>query len=543
MRANILVVDDEAGPRESLRMILKDAHDVRTASSGQEALREIERQPPDLVFLDLRMPGMSGVEVLKAIKSSHPEVEVAIVTAYAAVESARVAIQCGAIDYLTKPYATEDVERIVEKALRARRRRHETDLLVGQLSKLTEAIARRPYLLDTEGSSSIANGLDKLRSIQAVLDEDMHTIRDLSELGEVAAEVTHDINNLLTVILTSAQYLMRQIESQSETDLEAISTRIGKIVRAAEDCSAMLRRVREFTRVSGAAELLPMNINEVVKSAVELERGEAPVTEKNVEFKVLLGPVPMIEGDEVALRNVIVNLIENSLDAIGDCGCIEIRTQAIGGGVRIEVRDNGCGMPHEVAAQATRAFFSTKKSRGMGLGLSIAEKVVARHGGSMRIESEQGKGTTVTIELPLRVPEEMRERPLTTPRTRHGTVVLVEDEQAMRSLMAAILEAEGYHVLTAEDGLSGLSLYREAHRGRTEPLVVVTDHEMPGMTGRDLAAHVKQLDAATPVLIVSGYISEGCGPEDALINKPFDLDEFTACVHELMNRAQSAPHN
>ncbi len=541
MRGKILIVDDDAGPRESLRMILKQNHDVRTASGGEEGLQEIEREKPDLVFLDLRMPGMSGTEVLKAIKAKYPEVEVAIITAYAAVESARIAVQCGAIDYLTKPYSVVDVERIVEKALRSRRRQHEAEMLSGQLAKLTEALARRTHALEGDSGPHVAAALDRLRSFQSSLDEDMQSIRELSELGEVAAEVTHDINNLLTIILTSAQFLIRQIDNQSETNLEAIAARLGGIVQAAEDCSTMVRRVRDFTRTNVDPVLSPVNVNDLVASTAELKREEVAIAGDDIEFRLSLEPLPLIEGDEVALRNVIVNLIENSLDALNGSGVIELQTHAANGTISIRVRDTGCGMPPEVAAKATRAFFSTKRSRGTGLGLSIAEKAIKRHNGQLRIESQEGVGTTVTIELPIHGALPAAVAAL-GPDRRKGTIILAEDEEAMRNLMAAILESEGYWVLTAEDGLAGLALFREAHKQQgSRGLVVVTDHEMPGMTGRELASHVKEIDPAAPVLIVSGYISGGNGPEDALISKPFDIDEFTGCIHRLMTKAASAP--
>ncbi len=198
MRGNILIVDDEEGPRESLRMILKEDHNVRTAADGDAALREVEREEPDLVFLDIRMPGMSGTEVMKAVKTAHPDIQVAIVTAYAGVESARLAVRYGAIDYLTKPYSVGDVERIVEKALNVRRQRHETAILSAQLAKVTEALTAQ-----APAAGGVSSALDSLRSLQTSVTEDLAPLREHGEWGEVAAEVTHDIDNLLAIIMVS----------------------------------------------------------------------------------------------------------------------------------------------------------------------------------------------------------------------------------------------------------------------------------------------------------------------------------------------------
>jgi len=520
-------------------MILKAEHDVRTASSGEEALAEVERQKPDLVFLDLRMPGMSGTQVLEAIKAKHPDVEVAIITAYAAVESARIAVQCGALDYLIKPYSVSDVERIVDRALRSRRQQHDAEMLMGQLGKLTEAIAwRARALADAPEASSLTNALDRLQLFQTAITEDLDSLRELSELGEVAAEVTHDINNLLTIILTSAQFLISHIDSHPSTDLQTVVARLGSIVQAAEDCSAMVKRVRDFTRTQGALlETTELDINELVSGTVALKREETTAKGLDVELRTVLRPVPLVRGDEVSLRNVLMNLLENALDAVAGHGVIEVRTEVRENVVRIEVADNGCGMSPEVASKATRAFFSTKQVRGTGLGLSIADKVVRQHNGRMTLDSEEGRGTTVTIELPT-VGEV---KPLAEARRDSGTVLLIEDEPAMRSLMAAILEAEGYRVLQASDGLEGWTAFEEFQReAEGRPLVVVTDHELPGMTGRELASRIKTLDASRPVMIVSGYIHGGEGPEDMLMSKPFDLDEFTNRVRSLIERAASS---
>ncbi len=138
-QADILVIDDEAGPRESLRMILKDRHRVRTAENGPQGLEMIRQQKPDLVFLDIRMPGMDGVEVMQRIKAFDPDIEVAIITAYAAVETAQAAVRQGALDYLSKPFAVSDVLDIVERALERCRRRADQRAMIEQVRQISAA--------------------------------------------------------------------------------------------------------------------------------------------------------------------------------------------------------------------------------------------------------------------------------------------------------------------------------------------------------------------------------------------------------------------
>ncbi len=526
MRGNILIVDDEEGPRESLRMILKEDHNVRTAADGDAALREVEREEPDLVFLDIRMPGMSGTEVMKAVKTAHPDIQVAIVTAYAGVESARLAVRYGAIDYLTKPYSVGDVERIVEKALNVRRQRHETAILSAQLAKVTEALTAQ-----APAAGGVSSALDSLRSLQTSVTEDLAPLREHGEWGEVAAEVTHDIDNLLAIIMVSSQFLLRQIDLGANTDPRVVGERVQGIARAAEDCLKMIRQIRDFTRPGSDDDLTSIDLNALVSGAVDLKRGEVSGQGEVVEYRLRLGPVPLVRGDETALRRVLVNLIENARDALGGQGYIELSTRLGESCVQIQVRDNGCGMPPEVLEKATMPFFSTKRAHGTGLGLAIADGVLKRHNGRLSIDSLEGQGTTITLDLP--VEEPATEEP-STPR---GTVIVVEDEEAMRKLMAAILESEGYRVLMAENGAVGWDVFQRTYDPRAEePFLVITDREMPDVSGGELVGRIKKADPNATVLMVSGYSSDPTGGEDALIRKPFGIHEFVRCVAGLMRR-------
>ena len=202
----------------------------------------------------------------------------AIITAYAAVKSARLAVKCGAIDYLTKPYSVADVEGIVAKAVRVLQKQHDAEVLTAQLSRVTETLIKRSQ--DGDGHPPVADALDTLRTVQDSLSEDLASVRELSELGEVAAEVSHDINNLLTVILTSSQFLLRQLDRSAETDLRRWShgfpplwTPPGLLV---DDSAHQGFHPLEYRPEPG-----PINLSAIVASAVDssekhLLRGAGP---------------------------------------------------------------------------------------------------------------------------------------------------------------------------------------------------------------------------------------------------------------------------
>ena len=347
-----------------------------------------------------------------------------------------------------------------------------------------------------------------------------------------------------------------QIDAQHGAESDAIGQRVSRIVRAAEDCTTIIRRIKDFVRLNVNFRPSLMDVNELVSSAVTLKRETTSGTGKVVDLRCDLGDVVPIYGDEVGLRTVLVNMIENSLDAL-DEGFIEVATGFKGGYVHIQVRDNGCGMSPDVLAKATEAFFSANKPHGTGLGLSTADRIIRRHEGRLSIASEEGAGTTITIELQLEASQRggggaqpgtqtpTRQTPVyepaDTPRQpgESGTVILADDEDSIREFMATVLEADGYEVLRAKDGAEGLECFQQARsRSAGGPLMVITDQEMPAMNGRELAARVKQTDQAIPVLIVSGYqLPEGCGAEDALLTKPFGIRDLLDRVQGLISVA------
>lgn len=212
MSAKILVVDDQAGPRESLRMILNHEHEVRTASRGSEALAMIREDQPDLVFLDIRMPEMDGTEVLRRIKEMAPECEVAMITAYAAVASAQRAIRLGALDYITKPFGVTEIEEVVERALARRREQKEERMLLEQLSGTIAQLSRQLSESPDRRSASDESIARGLASAHSSIEDQLNEVLRLSSIGEVAAEVAHDMNNFLSTILFRIEIMLLDLD-------------------------------------------------------------------------------------------------------------------------------------------------------------------------------------------------------------------------------------------------------------------------------------------------------------------------------------------
>jgi len=238
-------------------------------------------------------------------------------------------------------------------------------------------------------------------------------------------------------------------------------------------------------------------------------------------------------GGGVRWREALVNVVFNAIDAMPSGGRLVVRTWAADGRVQCAVADTGFGMPEEVRRRALEPFFTTKGPKSRGLGLSVCHGVVRRYGGELRVESRPGQGTTVTLSLPEATAESApaREpgRPVALPdRLR---VLVIDDDAAVREILAESLAAHGHLVTQASDGAEGLAMFRAARHD-----FVFTDLGMPGMTGAQVAEAIKAQSRATPVVLVTGWDEEETratragGAWDAVINKPFDPNTLAEVI-------------
>ena len=248
-----------------------------------------------------------------------------------------------------------------------------------------------------------------------------------------------------------------------------------------------------------------------------------------------------VMGDESELREVLVNMVFNAVDAMPRGGTITLSTRRAGAEVELAVRDTGVGMSEEVRSRVFDPFFTTKGKAGMGLGLAVSFGIIRRHEGSVEVRSEPGQGAGFYIRLP-RAPEDARVRlscelpplsavPQPTGQTR---LLVVDDEEHMRELLRDILEREGFQVFTARGGHEALSLLREANFDG-----VFTDLGMPGMSGWELAHAIRKMDPDLPLAAVTGW-GEAVGSTEReaarvnwLIAKPFDTSRIAEVAREI----------
>lgn len=344
----------------------------------------------------------------------------------------------------------------------------------------------------------------------------------LESLGVLAGGIAHDFNNLLAAILGHAEL------ARESRDARAVEESLGQVVEAAHRAAELTNQMLAY---AGRASLRveTVDLNDSLRSINELMSVSLP---KTVAFRTLPASEPvLVEADPSQIAQVLMNLVTNAGQAIGDRpGHVTVRTRRadIDGRTHavLTVTDDGCGVPDEVREHIFDPFFSTKDN-GHGLGLAAVAGIVSGLGGSIEVESEVGRGTTFTVTLPAVASGVSSDRSAATPSALHarraeGTVLVVDDEEAVRGLTRKVLERAGFEVLEARDGPSGLAAFQN-HREQLAG--VVLDMSMPGMGGADVCHAIRNIDPATPVLIMSGY-----DPSD--VARSFAEDPRVDCIQK-----------
>jgi len=359
----VLVIDDELGPRESLRFLLKNEYRVLCADSVARGLELLREHKPDAIILDIRMPGCSGLEGLREIRRLDADVAVIMLTGYAALDTAQDAVRHEANDYMEKPFDTGEMRRAVERHVARTRLRRQ---LAGELNS---------------------------RNLQ------------LAELGQVSAEFVHDIRNAFTVVSGSAELLRNELTDRqraiSEPSLETVEN-LGRLDRTVRRCGELLDTWQRLIRQNPSRHLALVDLDGLAREVALSCQPVAQAVHARVVCEQKEGVVSVV-GDAVQLSRAITNIVQNAIQALPPSGgLVRLVVERNGDRACLRVTDNGCGIPPENIGQVFNSDFTTKRARGgMGLGLFIVRKIVEGHGGEVTVASEVGRGTTLTMTLPL----------------------------------------------------------------------------------------------------------------------------------------------
>jgi signal transduction histidine kinase/CheY-like chemotaxis protein len=399
-----------------------------------------------------------------------------------------------------------------------------TDLyfLNALMTNVGYAVDNARMLQDSRQSADrLQQALDDVNAAQARLVQG----ETLRALGELTSGMAHHLNNLLAVILGRVELLL------TDADDPAHRERLDTVRRAGLDAADVVRRMLRFTQGQGFSELTPVDVNALAAEVIDLLRprwdDEAHLRAIRIDLRFEPSELPTTRGDAAAIREVMMNLLVNAIEALPQGGRIVVKTWLADDGIHCSIADSGTGMSEALRARAPEPFFTTKGPKGTGLGLSASYGILEQHGGDLSIDSAEGEGTTVTIRLPAAgAPPPTFPAAPPPPAPRGLRILLIDDQRNVRRALADVLMAEGHHVVDVSGGADGL-----ARLERQEPFdAVFTDLGMPDMTGWQVARAVKARWPKLTVVVITGWQEDAQGGEDDraavdfMIPKPVTVD-------------------
>ncbi|MCX6896116.1 MAG: response regulator [Verrucomicrobia bacterium] len=400
-RGTLLICDDEEGPRLSLRVVFKDEYNLLLASDGRQAIELAQQHRIDVAVLDIRMGGMSGIEVLERLKFIDPHIEVVMMTAFETADTMRQALRLRASDYINKPFDIATMRAAVGNAFHRRS-------LAGEIQDSAEQLN---HLMAELQNQKVEEQISRTR-------------------GDIYASIIHDINSPLTVISGYIQMMNERIGVANQLEVEDllfIKDNLKTITRQVTNCIEISRRYLGFLRRQSEASTI-VGVNQLLTDLAELVRVHPSV--QNNEFSC----TPLAEDVTVGVNGtdliqILLNLCTNAFQCTQQVHRVEVSGEVLGEPIapaqihdgpndrwlniesfdntvpllKLTVRDTGPGIPAEVLPKIFDAYFTTKSTRnGTGLGLSIVQRLVKAAKGLLHVHTQAGAGTAFTIYLPAR---------------------------------------------------------------------------------------------------------------------------------------------
>jgi signal transduction histidine kinase len=399
-RGTLLIVDDEDGPRQSLRVIFKDEYDLLMAEDGPTAIELAQKNDIDVAVLDIRMAGMSGIEVLERLKYVKPEIEAIMMTAFETTDTIRQALRLRACDYINKPFDIATMRAAVGQAMQRRK-------LEGEIHSSAEKVQQ---LLSELQEQRVEEQIAKTR-------------------GDIYASIIHDINGPLTVISGFVQVLNQRLGRSSRLeleDLEFIKDRLRIIARQVGNCVEISRRYLGFLRRQPTESAPGVSVNQLLHDLEQIVRVHPSLLENEFSVAPMAGDVAVkINGTD--LIQILLNLAVNAFQCAPLPHRVKINGEVLPAPldlrkfkdgpndrllniesmdnsaplVKFTVSDNGPGIAPEVLPKIFQPYFTTKGPRqGTGLGLNIVQRLVKEGNGALHCHTRVGEGTTFTVYLP-----------------------------------------------------------------------------------------------------------------------------------------------
>jgi signal transduction histidine kinase len=371
LQGKILVIDDERGPRESLRMVLKYDYEIFLADRVDGGIELLREKAPDLVIMDIRMPEKSGIEGLQEIREIDANVSIVMLTGYGDLETAQQAIRFGASDYLQKPFDAMEIQEVVKKYVGRSKLFSRKKQAQEELQKMTQSLSR-----------------------------DVGKTNKLTSLGAASSELVHDLRNPLTIIRGYLDLLNYELKEKQESTSDEMNEYLDQIERNVERCAELVESWRslgrfDFSQLQRLS--LPKLINDCFRDAAAHSDISFSLQVEGVEeqYEML--------GERLQVKRAFQNLVDNAVVAVNyeSAPGIAVMFSMNHGEIMIRLKDNGCGVDTQTLRWIFEPFDNTATiEKGAGLGLFITKKVLEEHRGALEFESHVGEGTIVTVRVP-----------------------------------------------------------------------------------------------------------------------------------------------
>lgn len=508
--SRILIIEDNPSNVDQLEQLLElngfEHHASLTDS--RQAEEKFKAFNPDLILLDLHMPYVDGFEVLEIIQQNLSDddfLPVIVLTADINPESRERSLKLGAMDFLNKPYDfTETILRITNLL----RTRH----LHLQLQNYND-------LLETKVQERTA----ELKKFQG----ELVAQERYKAMGQMASGIVHDFSNVIAVMMGHSELYLSFPDLLQEK--ERLKETFQNINTAAEDASSIVRHLREFYRSYSSEDekVAYVELDVAVRGAVSLTRpkwrDQAQSEGRHIYINLDVDDTK-IRMSPSNTREILTNLLFNAVDAMPDGGQIHIRGYRKDAFGIIEVQDTGTGMTEEVKRRCLEMFYSTKGEKGSGLGLGMVHELVRKHRGQLEVESEPDNGTTFRLLIPIARGTKEESIEGDTGINRSLNVLLVDDDQKVRDVIATFLLQDGHLVTEAANGRDGLvSFFADQFD------LVITDQAMPLFNGEQMIQSIRKKGWNGPFIMMSGFADQmkenGDAPKEAniILSKPVQL--------------------
>ena len=351
-----------------------------------------------------------------------------------------------------------------------------------------------------KSNMQLSDALEKLKGLQQC----MIRHERLSALGQLASGVAHDINNALMPVIGFSELIIK--DQSIADDKPALMDMITDILEGAQQAAAVVRKLKDFYRKDSNLNFSEVDTAALIAEVKELTKplwGEKlPAEGKHIDFDVDASDAPPFQADPHLLRDAMVNIVMNSLDAMPTGGTVAIRASQADSQVVITIKDDGCGMSKYDREHAMEPFFTTKSKEATGMGLAIAFGTVRRHSGTIEIDASPGQGTEVTIHLPLTHDEEdiPGHEPNTQPSIPPLNILVIDDDSNARKTLDTILSRGKHKVTLAATATIGIAQAKD-----NDFDVVITDRAMPDLSGDDVALQIHQNKPDLPIIMVTGF--------------------------------------